>query len=571
MAGDLDEEVDEEQKEQEAMRRVKERMDLRHKNTGRWSKMALQYGKGDKTLKSAYHDSVLLGQELSKRVNDDGEADGAVGSDDDSEDGDDEGAHSTKTAKRLRRAIEGGEEEGEELALAANTGKYRKLLDMDFMRKAAEKQKDRAREEAQEVLRDLRRMEAEENASDDDDDDDMRGNQSSRGKTHGEEPLSGRQIAEKSKAKEEVAELMGSAAGSGGLLFSGVSATGGAANRKAEAVGVTVNVPSQKTKRSAQIAWDAALEDEQVDEAETREMEEASKENPWLAAPVSINKRTKNSLGAKVKMGQMESQVYVNITDGSSNGSNTFTQKSSKQHTKPSDEGKSRGKNSSNLDEKAKEDDIPDSSDKSKSKDGTEARKSLSKKVTQSELVSSAFAGPDFEAEFESMKTRAVDDELGVDEKKMKIMQDVKAGWGDWAGPGNDGMAISKSTLAKRDRLMKRTQEDIEAKRAKRKDSKMYNVMLSERRNKAQSKYAIAAVPHPFTSREEYERSLQMPVGGEWNASHIVAQNTKPEVRTRAGRVLEPIKLAKKRTAGSAVTLAQQTAMDRKAAKRSKQ
>ncbi len=41
---------------------------------------------------------------------------------------------------------------------------------------------------------------------------------------------------------------------------------------------------------------------------------------------------------------------------------------------------------------------------------------------------------------------------------------------------------------------------------------------------------------------------------GEWNASHVVRSNTKPEVLTRAGRIIEPIKLNKKRSAPDATT-----------------
>lgn len=165
----------------------------------------------------------------------------------------------------------------------------------------------------------------------------------------------------------------------------------------------------------------------------------------------------------------------------------------------------------------------------------------------------------------------------------------VKAGWGDWAGPGESG--ISKRTLDKRDRLMKKASDGADEKRKTRKDVKMFNVMVrapytlpftlpqlslqpllqvSEKRVKSASKYMIANIPHPFTSREEYERSIQMPVGGEklqmrfgggcvlmrvlsaeWNASHVVRANTKPEILLRAGRLIEPIHLPKKRTAGS--------------------
>jgi U3 small nucleolar RNA-associated protein 14 len=66
-----------------------------------------------------------------------------------------------------------------------------------------------------------------------------------------------------------------------------------------------------------------------------------------------------------------------------------------------------------------------------------------------------------------------------------------------------------------RNRLLKQVNEDSENKKRGRKDTKMPNVMISDRRIKTAAKYKISEIPHPFTTREEYERSLQMPLGGE--------------------------------------------------------
>lgn len=88
----------------------------------------------------------------------------------------------------------------------------------------------------------------------------------------------------------------------------------------------------------------------------------------------------------------------------------------------------------------------------------------------------------------------------------------VKPGWGDWAGPG--AVRVSRRTLLRRDMLLQEAEKAAEEKRSKRKDNKMFNVMISDRRIKTASKYKLEVVPHPFTSREEYERSIQMPLGG---------------------------------------------------------
>lgn len=53
-ADDLDAEELGEAKEKDAYNRVKERMDLRHKNTSKWAKMAIQYGHTDKSLRYVF-------------------------------------------------------------------------------------------------------------------------------------------------------------------------------------------------------------------------------------------------------------------------------------------------------------------------------------------------------------------------------------------------------------------------------------------------------------------------------------------------------------------------------------
>lgn len=151
----------------------------------------------------------------------------------------------------------------------------------------------------------------------------------------------------------------------------------------------------------------------------------------------------------------------------------------------------------------------------------------------------------------------------------------VKAGWGDWAGPG--GMEVSKKILDKRNKLMMQVQKENEIKRLDRKDAKNSNVMISERRIADAAKYKINEVPYPFKSREEYERSLQLPLGGmvilvinielpfsplmylfficfteEWNASQAVNALTQADVKKRSGRIIEPIKLPKRQASANA-------------------
>lgn len=191
-------------------------------------------------------------------------------------------------------------------------------------------------------------------------------------------------------------------------------------------------------------------------------------------------------------------------------------------------------------------------------------RKPLLMQKSQADLVQMAFAGPDLEAEFLNYKDQAVKDELGFDDKRKQAISVAKPGWGDWAGPG--AMMVSDKIQRIRDKKLKALAVEEGKQMDVRGDRKKPNVMVSERRVKTAAKYVIDKIPHPFTSREEYERSIQMPIGEEWNASNVVASNIKPDILTRSGRIIEPIKLPKKRAAPDQ----QQTADSSAAAKRSK-
>ncbi len=64
-----------------------------------------------------------------------------------------------------------------------------------------------------------------------------------------------------------------------------------------------------------------------------------------------------------------------------------------------------------------------------------------------------------------------------------------------------------------------------------RKDSHLAGVIISEKRDKKLAKYQADKVPYPFTSREQYERSLRTTVGPEWNTPSTFSELTRPDVR----------------------------------------
>jgi U3 small nucleolar RNA-associated protein 14 len=77
----------------------------------------------------------------------------------------------------------------------------------------------------------------------------------------------------------------------------------------------------------------------------------------------------------------------------------------------------------------------------------------------------------------------------------------------------------------------------------KREDDELEHVIINEKAKEKNSKYAIEGVPFPYTSREEYERAMKQPLGREWNSQNSYNTLTQPEVKTRLGTIIDPIKL----------------------------
>ena len=114
-------------------------------------------------FRAAYHESVQLGQELSKRYDEDVSSGGKVdertyNEDDDDDDNDAPGA-SRRAARKIREVLADSSE-------PVLDGKYKKLFDMDFMKKAKETRHQQARDEANSILKELSQLEGDYDSDD---------------------------------------------------------------------------------------------------------------------------------------------------------------------------------------------------------------------------------------------------------------------------------------------------------------------------------------------------------------------------------------------------------------------
>lgn len=159
------------------------------------------------------------------------------------------------------------------------------------------------------------------------------------------------------------------------------------------------------------------------------------------------------------------------------------------------------------------------------------------KKFEAEDLVSLAFASAvDRDEEFAKMKMDEMEQELPQFDQA-----DGLAGWGNWAGVTKTKRQLEREAAqraVKRDQVQQQRDKLME----KRSDRKLNNVVLNGKADKNARKYQISTIPYPFTSIEEYQASLRVPLGREWNTAQGFGALNKPKVIVNAGQVIEAMK-----------------------------
>ncbi|KAK4180118.1 Utp14 protein-domain-containing protein [Triangularia setosa] len=144
--------------------------------------------------------------------------------------------------------------------------------------------------------------------------------------------------------------------------------------------------------------------------------------------------------------------------------------------------------------------------------------------IRDQELIKRAFAGEDVVGEFRREK-----DEI-AEEDDDKEIDNTLPGWGSWVG---DGVSAREQRRHK-GRFVTKV-EGI--KKTSRKDYKLKDAIISERRVKKNDAYLATSLPFPFESQQQYERSLRLPVGPEWQTKETFQSATKPRVIVKQGLI----------------------------------
>ena len=503
-AMEQDKDLAQELKEKEEVARIQERMTLAHMNTSKWAKRILKRGKNvDVDTRRALSAQIKRGDDLRRKI---------MGSEDEDSD---ENSDDENLIESARKVLQETEDDSD--PTHGKTG----LFKLSFMRKGVEKQRQQAREEARKLLGELEGNEI-------DDYDDM---QSEASETSVAERSADASSAKEMRSVLEKGELVASSlefgnsnaiATSNGIEIDLQTSEEPVLSEKADAkVEPSVSIGSGSTECVTLMKFDKinSTSDHKTSLKGQKEIKEASmastkrsilaecgdEANPWMKT--TLKKGTSAISGGELtRKSMIDVNGATDILDASKEGS-----ESKKLVTAPKE---------THLSKKGEE------------------RKITS--LTQEELVRKAFVGQntsEIEEEFKKEKEALVvqnDPTRKVDKRSNR--SDEVVGWGSWTGQG--ALPPKPRKLPKKLQAPKKRKD----KSRKRSDDYKPDVIINQKRlKKAANNFMLADVPHPYTSRAEYEHAMLGGVGREWNVSSSFKNMTRPEILTRSGKIIQPI------------------------------
>ncbi len=495
----------ESEKERQDRRRAEERMGARHRES-KWAKGVKdsRRAKWDEDARGGMTEMARRGEDLRRRIEGKPVAeddDGMVSSESESEEQEEDGLEDAETRndRKFRDRLQRLDEDGNEFD---PNDKGARLASMDFMKKAEARRKTRNDADVESLRRDFA---GEETPSEEE------GQEGKGRKSYGPMKSQTSTKPRQSDRKAETNEFEE-------LPGSDYEDDEGRDGAKDEDVDITVDNSIVQVK--AQADKKPSLGDNQRKrsyESQQRSTQEAS-ENPWLSG----SKKDLNASRRKTKNPDVGAII-----------SNT---PAADPVAKPAEKPKPRSALKGARQAEAARQSVQTSQKPSKpavtlddrdSDSESDEAKPLPFVLRNQDLVRKAFAGDEVIANFEQEKRATVQDE---DEK---VIDNTLPGWGSWTGAG-----IGKKAEKRNKGKVLTKIPGIAAE--KRQDAKLDRVIINEKRVKKNSKYLASSLPHPFETRQQYERSLRLPVGPEWTTKETFQGMTKPRVLMKPG-VIAPM------------------------------
>ncbi|KAH9049529.1 Utp14-domain-containing protein [Lactarius hengduanensis] len=143
----------------------------------------------------------------------------------------------------------------------------------------------------------------------------------------------------------------------------------------------------------------------------------------------------------------------------------------------------------------------------------------------QRDLVTMAFAGDNVVEEFEETKRREIEDDA------PREVDTSLPGWGAWGGQGTRKAPPKPHLIKKIAGITPQSRADFGK----------AHVIISEKRDKKAAKYLVQDLPYPYTGKAQFERSLENPLGKEWNTRTATQRATLPKITKKMGTIIKPL------------------------------
>ncbi|KAI9032275.1 small-subunit processome [Hyaloraphidium curvatum] len=488
-----------EERQKAEVERARERATMRHKNTSKWARAAT----GRPGTREQVEDQLRKHEALMRKI--EGKEDSDRESDEVSDLGDVQDASDGEEGTERARARALEELDALESDLVENVPQ-KGLMALKFMQRAAKEQQDLVRRELDAVRDELLESEAEEDGAGEQE---LSGGRRSFAKAGNKAP-----VARASEDADDAAILKPAGKGSTTRMsgpvavpFAGSKGTADGSNpwldaaaRSVRRAGKDVAARGRQEKAADGLARERkrALKAAEEDETEDHGIIDASMDLVLPNGKTSKVEGERQRKAAPAASGQPNRELP----------------------------GPAYAVQDADLD--AREDLDADGSEAEESGDGFQPVADLGS-MTQRELMALAFATDDVAAEFEEEK-RQLDAESDADEDGG-----VLPGWGSWGGKGVKARPKKPVTNPK-----------VKPLKPARKDAALKHVIINERKPKKALKYATEAVPFPFKTKEQYEASLRMPLGKEWNTATAHQRNIVPNVIVKSGTIIHPLKYTKR-------------------------
>ncbi|ORY61880.1 small-subunit processome [Neocallimastix californiae] len=515
------EELDPELAEKERMKleteRARERVTLRHKNTGKWARRMLQRGNDtNEETRQAIIAQLNQHENLKRKIQDAG--------DDSDEYESNEETYDDNADTIKERAIHQLDKMEDDID---NEEKPQKgIFAMKFMQKAFEKQRSLAK---QNIIDMKKEMEDNEKLLNDDSDNENNEEEEKEEKTVNVINTGRMQFSKSKKGKDDESD-------DGDGENKPINITTSSSIKVSGPINVNIKPKELKP----------------VFEVEEFKVEEGETDNPWLGNDDNLVQRSKKHINLNSKSNKQQKALEKLSHEKKKVNKNTilnneinFDEMKKLEHSEETvaklsivqDENKQETNKSTETiktvleeekSEEIKSKKIDDIISGIATENSNDIEEDNFQSITRGDLLQMAFAENDvFEDEFNEEKQQLIDEENASDK------EDALPGWGSWSGKG----------VKKRKKKVQKVEK--KPKTNNRKDAKLKNVIINERRIKKSVKYMVSDIPHPFENKEQYEKSIRTPVGKEWTTINTHKETIRPRVLTMPGKIIHPLKFTK--------------------------